>query len=404
MPALHSSLHGPQRAWGAWSTPVGLATRPSAWPGTGETRQRFVPLNQPCHVLAGSRFCHSPPLQHARRREWGSRHEADLVTGHPGLLRERDACSSPAPSPWQPMHGTPLSLGATAPTPSPAWVWGHMHPACSRTGALLAASSPRCMPESSSCAASAHPHTHSVPSPCSSGSHACIILGAVPRHATAPSVPGLPVPRGSFSPLCCTPEQQDTRPLNGGTLRNSAISQPAGTRNMSASCSSATCGAPPAAHGDAGSLPEGQAHARGSRQYRHRAEASVWAGCSDAGLTSTGTGHSRTPPSRLPRFLLPHLHHGLCSPIPWDGSSRGALALGPRIGMPCSLGRDAPASHGLFPSPFSPLASVPPTSRYYTSFMWPPANRSGHAPPGLKKSGNKSQPIAMPAAAPAWPH
>lgn len=161
--------------------------------------------------------------------------------------------------------------GAIAPTLSPAWVRGHVHPACSCTRPLLAASSPNHTPESSSCAASAHPHTHTVPGPCSSGLHPCIILGAVPRHATSPSVPSLPVPHGSFSPPSCTPERQDTWPLNRGALHNSAISQPASTRNASAmpwpsAWSSATCGAPPAAHGAAGSLPEGQAHAHSSRQ------------------------------------------------------------------------------------------------------------------------------------------
>lgn len=154
---------------------------------------RFIPLNQPCHVLAGSRFCHSPPLQRAKPGDagmgggtWSPSVPAASGTETPvaALLHPHGSpCTAPI-TPW----------GTITPALSPAWLWGHTHPVCSRTGALLAASSPRRTPESSSCAASAHPHTHTVPSPCSPGSHVNILLGAAPRHATAPSNPGLPVP------------------------------------------------------------------------------------------------------------------------------------------------------------------------------------------------------------------
>lgn len=279
--------------------------------------------------------------------------------------------------------------GGIAPPLSPAGVWGRVYPACSRTRALLTASPPRRTPESSSCAASAHPHTHTVPGPCSPGSHAYIILGAVPRHATAPSVPSLPVPRSSFSPPGCMPEQQHTWPLNRGALCNGAISHPAGTRNASAmprpsAWSSATNGAPLAAHGDrhmpmaAGSngIPLGPRSGQG---------------CSDAGLTSMGAGHSRAPPSRLPRFLPPHLHPRLCSPeylsLGWQ------LLHGPGLSpvWDTAVARDAPFSGqrcsclpSAFPQPTLPTRLISPVPLPHHDstaiFMWPPANHSGHHP------------------------
>lgn len=111
----------------------------------------------------------------------------DLVTGHPSRLREWDPCSTLLCA-----HGSPCTApispqGGLAPALSPARVRGRVYPVRSHTGASLAASSPRRTPESSSCAASAHPHTHTVPGPCSTGSHARIILGAVPRLSPSPA-------------------------------------------------------------------------------------------------------------------------------------------------------------------------------------------------------------------------
>lgn len=70
-------------------------------------------------------------------------------------------------------------------------------------------------------------------------------------------------------------------------------------------------------------LLEGQTHAHGYRQERHPTTALVRAGHNDAGLTATGAGHSRTPPSRLPRFLPPQLHRSprhisMGWQLPWD--------------------------------------------------------------------------------------
>jgi len=157
--------------------------------------------------------------------------------------------------------------------------------------------------------------------------------------------------------------------------------------------------------------PTGPVRARGGRQQRHPAGASVRAGCGDAGLTSVGAGQSRTPPSRLPRWLPPRLHRGCAAPStsPCDGRSRGARGSAlpgalRRPGLPCSSSRDAPASRQLFPSP--PLRSPqPPGSPHITMLrrFHAAASKPLWAPLGLKQPGNKSQPIAMPAAAPARP-
>lgn len=128
-------------------------------------------------------------------RQWGGETWSPSVPAASGtetpvaaLLRPHGSpCMAPI-TPW----------GTITPALSPAWLWGHTHPVCSRTGALLVASSPRRTPESSSCAASAHPHTHTVPSPCSPGSHVNILLGAAPRHATAPSIPASLFPAAPF--------------------------------------------------------------------------------------------------------------------------------------------------------------------------------------------------------------
>lgn len=176
-----------------------------SWPGTG-----FVTC-YPCSIPgSGSR---SPSVSAST----GCRTPAAALLHPHGSL-----CSVPT-SPW----------GGIVPAPSLDRAWGCIHPACSHNRAPTCCQIPHHTPESSSCAASAHPHTHTVPGPCLPGSHAHIILGAVPRHETAPCILTLLAPCSSFSlPSCIA--SSSTRGLEQGVLCNGSIPHPAGICNAPA--------------------------------------------------------------------------------------------------------------------------------------------------------------------------
>ena len=193
----------------------------------------------------------------------GSREPSTEQTWSPGNPASSGVghLQQPHSIPTRSVHGAHLSPGSdhTRTIPSPgsgthaSGVLAHQGPACCQlppTHTRVLKLCCQCSPTHTHCPQSLLVRLTCLHYPrCGAKAH---------NHSLPPSLASL-FPSSSFPPPSCMLDQQDTQPLNRGGIRNSAISQAAGSRNASAmSWPSASRGAPPAACGTPRSLPEGR--------------------------------------------------------------------------------------------------------------------------------------------------